>query len=145
MYLTPDELSSHIYPEVQKEIARSNTDTTLVSNAIDAAVEETKSYLTHYDVDAIFNATGADRNSIILMYVKDIAVWHFINLSNAAIEWDVRESRYDKAIKFLRNVQKGEANPNLPLVTTNGVLGSGYEKDVRFGGNPRRGNRPPNF
>ena len=145
MYLTPTELSSHLYPEVQQEIARSTTDTTLAQQAISAAIDEAKSYLTHYDVAAIFSATGAQRNNIILMYVKDIAVWHFINLSNAAVEWELRESRYDKAIKFLRNVQKGEASPDLPLVTDGGTLGNGYERDVRWGSNPRRGNRPGNY
>lgn len=145
MYLTAAELSSHLYPEVQQEIARSTTDTTLAESAIKAAIEEASSYLTHYDVAAVFNATGANRNAIILMYVKDIAVWHFINLSNAAVEWEMRESRYKLAKKFLMDVQKGDASPNLPLVTNNGELGDGYKKDVRFGGNPRRGNRPGNY
>ncbi len=145
MYLTPAELSSHLYPEVQQEIARSATDTTLAQQAIDTAIQEAKSYLTHYDVAAVFNATGADRNSVVLTMVKDIAVWHFINLSNANVEWELRESRYDKAIKFFEKVQKGNANPDLPLVTNNGTLGNGYEKDVRFGGYPRRGNRPANY
>lgn len=145
MFLTATELSSHLYPEVQQEISRSTSDTTLAESAIAAAIAEVGSYLTHYDVTAIFAAVTTARNAIILMYTKDVAVWHFINLCNASVEWEMRESRYKMAIRFLEKVQKGTANPNLPLLTNIGTLGNGYERDVRFGGNTARANKPSNW
>lgn len=139
-YLTKEELKTHMYDEVTDEISRA--DDTIVDSAIAAGVEETRSYLTNYDVDAVFAAEGADRNPIILLYAKDLTIWHFISLSQAAMEVGFRESRYDKAIRFLKDVQAGKANPSLPIRDQgDGITpGAGYQWDARFGGNTKRNN-----
>ena len=102
-YLTPAELSTHLYPEVQQEIERSSVETNKANEAIATAISEAESYLKHYDTVAIFAATGNNRNKAILTFIKDIAVWHFINICNANVEWEMRESRYKLAITFLKN------------------------------------------
>ena len=53
-----------------------------------------------YDTEAIFAATGNNRNPILLLYIKDIAVWHFINLANPNVEMQLRQDRYEKAVKL---------------------------------------------
>ncbi|MBX6361259.1 MAG: DUF1320 family protein [Acidobacterium ailaaui] len=112
-YLTPDELKTHIYDEAASIISRG--DETLLQTAIDEAIAEAKAYLTAYDTETIFTASGSERNPILLLYVKDIAIWHFLAVCNAGVELALREDRYNKAISFLQGVQSGKINPDLPL------------------------------
>ncbi|SEW02046.1 Protein of unknown function [Chitinophaga sp. YR573] len=133
MFLELSELSTHAYKEVMDEISRD--DDTIPEDAINAAIEEARGYLTAYDVDAIFSATGDNRNPVLLLYIKDIAIWHFINLANVAIEMELRSDRYDKAIKWLEKVQSGKTNPSLPLPAPP----VGDNNFIKWGGNQRRG------
>lgn len=112
-YLTTTELNTHIYGELSSTISRG--DDTILQTAIDSATEEARGYLSAYDTNAIFIATGAARNPVLLLYIKDIAVWHFVALCNAGIELSLREDRYNKAIAWLQGVQSGNINPTLPL------------------------------
>lgn len=74
MYLTPEELKTHLYGENMESITRG--DDTLVICAIDGAIQEAKGYLSAYDKDKIFAAEGDTRNQLLLIFIKDIAVWH---------------------------------------------------------------------
>ena len=138
-YLTPAEINTHLYDEVVTEISRD--DLTKLQTAINAAIAEAKGYLKAFDADAIFSVIGDDRNPILLLYVKDIAVWHFIVISNPAVEWQARKDRYDMAIKWLEKVQSGKTNPDLPLppdpVDDAGNVQSA-ENFVKWGGNKKR-------
>lgn len=140
-FLTPAEITSHLYTEVTDEINRN--DATLLQKAIDASIAEAKGYLKQYDVVAVFNATGDDRNPILVLYIKDIAVWHYLQLSNPGVEMDLRRARFEDAIKWLDKVQRGLTNPDLPLpadpVDAAGNIQSA-ENFIKFGGNKRRNN-----
>jgi phage gp36-like protein len=108
-------------------------DDALVTAAIDGAVSEAKGYLTgSFDVDAIFNATGESRHALVLTFVKDIAVWHLIALSNYQADIAMRDKRYDRAIAWLKGVQKGDIVPDLPEAP------SGVTPKIIFGSNPKR-------
>ena len=129
MFLTVDELYTHLHDETVGIISR---DTEAIP------VAEAKSYLHDFDTAAIFSAEGEARNALLLLFVKDIAVWHFVNLGNACIDMELREKRYDSAIAWLRLVQKGDLSPDLPPRAAE----SGGEPAVgkiHFGSNPRRG------
>ena len=104
--------------------------------AIKAATAEARGYLTAYDMDAIFAAVDDDRNPIVLLYIKDIAVWHYIQLANPAVDMELRLKRYEQAIKFLEKVQSGKTNPNLPYppATPPGDTNT-Y---IKYGGNDKR-------
>lgn len=115
-YLTKEEIGTHLYAGVTTEINRG--DDTIINDAIAAAIAEARGYLTAYDMTAIFAATGDDRNPILLLYIKDIAVWHYIQLSNPGVEMELRLKRYEQAIKFLEKVQSGKTNPSLPYPST---------------------------
>jgi hypothetical protein len=136
-YLTKDDLISHLKAEVIDFITEADDD--IVNEAIAAAIEEAKGYLSDYDIDTIFSAEGADRNSIVLLYTKDLAVWHFINLGNPNIEIAFRETRYKLAVEWLEKVQSRKTNPAIPLRPTL-PDGSPFQWDmVRAGSNaPRR-------
>lgn len=137
-YLTTDELTTHIYGEVSNAISRG--DVTKLQTAIDSAIEEARGYLTAYDTGAIFNSTGTARNPILLLYVKDIAVWHFVAVGNGGIELSLREDRYTKAVAWLQGVQDGSINPNLPLPAPP-ADGTDPKNFVKWGtANPARNN-----
>jgi len=114
------DLKTHLYTEQITTISRS--DSTLIDEAIAAAIGEAKGYLSRYDIDTIFAETGSARDKTLLMWLKDIATWHFITLANAAADDDFRESRYNSAIKWLKDVQSGKTVPyGWPLNTTTGL------------------------
>ena len=131
-FITPEELNTHLYRENIEAISRE--DETVVIAAIDAAVSEAKGYLSSYDTETIFSAEGAERNALLLIFVKDIAVWHFINLCNAGTELQLRQDRYERAVAWLRQVQKGEVTPDLPGIDTDGKPEGIYI----YGSNPKR-------
>ena len=135
-FLTPQELETHLYKEHIEVISRE--DTTILSAAIDAAVSEAKGYLAAFDRDRIFTATGGQRNALLLIFVKDIAVWHFVNLCNAGTDLSLRQDRYDRAIAWLKAVQKGDVSPDLPRLDADGDGQADMAGAVPFGSNPKR-------
>lgn len=133
-FLSSEELKTHLYAENINVISRD--DETILQAAIDAACQEAKGYLAAYDTAQIFAAVGSNRNALLLIFVKDIAVWHFINLCNAGTELQLRQDRYERAIDWLKAVQRGDVSPDLPKV----VDESGAEKNgiITFGSNPKK-------
>jgi phage gp36-like protein len=135
MFLTIDELKTHLY-DGQIDAISGNDETILVA-AVDGAVAEAKGYLAAYDRDSIFAATGNDRNGLLLIFVKDIAVWHYVNLCNAGTDLKLRQDRYERAISWLREVQKGNVSPDFPTVTDDGTNPNAI---ILAGSNPKRNN-----
>ena len=135
-FLTLDELRTHLYRESVSVITRD--DPTILTAAIDAAVQEAYSYLGAYDRDRIFSSTGDDRNPLLLIFIKDIAVWHFINLCNAGTELQLRQARYERAVAWLHQVQKGEVKPMLPIVDEDADGIPDRAGEYIFGSNPKR-------
>ena len=136
-FLTTSELTTHLYHENIEVIARQ--DDTILMAAIDAAIAEAYGYLGANDREKIFKAEDRERNALLLTFVKDIAVWHFICLSNAGVDLQLRQDRYERAISWLKAVQRSEIKPNLPLAddkdgdgTTDGV------GEYVYGSNPKR-------
>jgi phage gp36-like protein len=140
-FLEANDIETHLYGEVVYEINRS--DSNLLQQAINAAVAEAKGYLTAYHLPTIFSATEDDRNPILLLYIKDIAVWHFIQLANPAVDMELRRERYEYAVKWFEKVQSGRTNPDLPLppdlVDAAGNIAS-VENFLKWGSNIKRNN-----
>jgi phage gp36-like protein len=112
-FLTPDEMKTHIYPNVQNVI--SQDDATLLQDAIDAAILEAKGYCSRYRIAQLFDNEDAEdpfvKDSILLRHCKNIAKWHFIGLANPDLDYDDAELRYSQAISWLTKVQKGAIVP----------------------------------
>lgn len=74
-----------------------------------------------YDCDAIFAATGDQRNVIILKVCVDIAVYEIFCQHNPYKMSQIRKDRYDDAMTFLREVRDFDASidgaPLLPEET----------------------------
>lgn len=135
-FITPEELETHLYKESIEVIDRD--DVTILVAAIDAAIEEAYGYLGAYDRTKIFGAQGGSRNALLLLFIKDIAVWHFVNLCNAGTELELRQDRYDRAVSWLRQVQKGDVKPNLPIVDEDGDGKPDGAGEYLFGSNQKR-------
>ncbi|WP_283127289.1 DUF1320 domain-containing protein [Bacteroides clarus] len=137
-YLEIEEMTTHIYEEDMDVI--SHGDDAAMMSAIDAAIEEVQGYLTKYDTGKIFAARGKERNPILLLFVKDIAAWHFCNICNAGVDIGMREKRYDRAIEWLRNNQNRQ-NPNLPAAPERpGRQECRHCGEIAFGSNRKRDN-----
>lgn len=135
MFLSAEEMKTHLYQENVDVISRG--DTAIMQAAIDAAQAESRGYLGAYDMDAVFAKEGNTRNALLLIFIKDIATWHFLVLCNAGHELSLRQDRYDRAISWLKAVQRGEVTPDLP-VKEKGTEASGTGM-IRFGSNPKKG------
>lgn len=137
-YLEVEEMTTHIYEEDMDTI--SHGDDAAMMSAIDAAIEEVQGYLTKYDAGKIFAARGKERNPILLLFVKDIAAWHFCNICNAGVDIEMREKRYDRAIEWLKNNQNRQ-NPNLPAAPEQpGRQECRCCGEIAFGSNRKRDN-----
>ena len=108
------------------------SDDTIVDEFSAEAVEEMKSYLnTRYDVTAIFNTTGTNRNKTIMMYCKDISLYHLYSISTMVVIPEVRVNRYKKALQWLEDVNEQKINPDgLPVNTKSLVKTGGNEKRI---------------
>lgn len=80
----------------------------------DRAIEEMKSYLSaRYDVEAIFSARGEERHPLVLMMALDIATYHIYSVGNPQkMNNGIRQARYERAVEWLKGVQKGTVSIN---------------------------------
>lgn len=133
MYITAHDLNTHLYGEQVMAITGDNNE--LLLKAISVAVAEARGYLTAYDIDSELERTGDDRNPLLVIIVKDIAVWHFINICNVNTSLELRRDRYGRAIDWLKEVQKGAVNPGLPPLPEAERKGT-----ILYHSNPKRTN-----
>ena len=136
MFLQKDDLGSVIYAYQIDQITEGNDD--LVAQALSAAIEEAKSYLTPninkletmdgrvlYNTEMIFNTTGLDRNSLILQHCLTLAKFHLATLCNADFIYEQAKERYDRAIDWFTKLAKGTVVlTSLPRITIDDTTNS---------------------
>lgn len=118
MFLAKEDLGSVIYAYQVDQITEGNDD--LVAQALAAAEEEAKSYLTPntnkletldgrilYDTVLIFSSDGLDRNALILQHCLTLAKFHIATLCNADFIYEQAKERYDRAIEWFTKLSKG--------------------------------------
>lgn len=116
MFITDDDYRVVIGENALKTISQVSENNR--RQAEEEAIEEIASYLRpKYDTEAIFEATGDERNSYIVMIACDIALYHLSASLPQKMGTEVRKERYDRAIKWLEGVQAGKIVPDLPLAT----------------------------
>lgn len=90
------------------------------------AIEEIAGYLrSRYDTGLIFSAVGDNRNDVIVMHACDITLYHLVSWLPGKMGREIRKERYERAIKWLEEVQAGKVTPNLPTCT-----GEDGEEDI---------------
>lgn len=122
MFIDIEEMKSVLYKYQMDEIAEN--DDSIIQEAILAAIAEVRAYLEAanarretanltqqqyanwklYDTDAIFNATGDDRNDFLVRLVKRVAVYNICELSNVDIIYDHVQQRYEGTIGTLEKI-----------------------------------------
>jgi phage gp36-like protein len=114
-------------------------DDTIVIFAIDAAISEMKGYLSkYYDVNSVFQQTGSSRNSLLVDFAIDIAIYNIISTCPPGQDVEDRIARYERAIKWLKGVAKGEITTDLPpiiiaeSVNKRGTVGEHAKRDNYF-------------
>lgn len=106
---------------------------------IDQIIRESISLMTSflaniYDCNAIFNATGDQRNLTILKYLKDIVVFELYR-SHTHETNQAAADRYDAALQWLRDLNTGALQDgSLPLKPTPPDEDPATSGNVRFGG-----------
>ena len=133
MYITPQEITTHLGAEQIEAI--SNGDDTMLQAAIDGATVEAKGYLHAFDITSELAKEGEARNALLIIFLKDIAVWHFVNICNVNTSLELRQDRYERAVSWLRQVQKGEVMPDLPKLPVEQQTGT-----IIYNSNPKRSN-----
>lgn len=114
MFIEIQELKSVLYDYQLQQIIENDTD--IAAMAIEAAVEEVRSYLdVRYDCDKIFAATGTDRNALIVEMLKNIALYNIVRLANVDIIYEKARERYDRAVEYFDRVASGKLALRLPL------------------------------
>lgn len=114
-FITNTDLLTVITQEVLTEITGANS--ALIDNSEATAKGQVEDYLSSkYDTDAIFSA-GTKNKSIVRIMV-DLTLYHaHANLASHNIP-ELRQKRYDLAIKDLQMMAKGTMNPkDLPLLS----------------------------
>lgn len=118
-YITIQDLYTHIYPELVDEILRG--DDAIGIQAIDAAVQETKLYLSKYDVVALLgNAehVATMQDALLQHIVKTIACWNLVQLAHAGLSFDAQMRQYEHAIRTLTQIKEGTLMPQWPRALT---------------------------
>ena len=100
------------------------------------AIEFMASFLnSRYDVDAIFTATGSNRNPLILGFAKDITLYYLHRLVNWRNAPAARVNAYNEAKDWLEKVAELQINPrDLP------VLQDGSKDYIMYGSRTPRTN-----
>lgn len=127
MFITEDEMKSVMYGYQLSEIVEG--DSTIILEGIYAGVAEVKAYFTasnqkswddgrkKYDIDAIFGATGDDRDPWVLRMCKTVAAWNICELSNVDIIYDHVKERYEQVIKSLEKIAGMGYYVNSPVLS----------------------------
>lgn len=132
-FLTQNDYLQVIQEDILIMVTENNPTNRLMAE--NSSMEQMKSYLcTRYDVEAIFAATGAQRNSLIVQLLIDISLYHLHARIDPEMIPDIRRERYKNAIEWLKDVANELINPvGLPLLTADdGSIESGFR---RFGSN----------
>ncbi|MFA7628774.1 MAG: DUF1320 domain-containing protein, partial [Candidatus Dojkabacteria bacterium] len=60
---------------------------------------------------------------------------HFLVICNAGSDYKIRQDRYDRAVSWLKAVQRGDISPDLPAAETDKgtiIFGSNEQKGQHF-------------
>lgn len=110
-FIEPADYDSSIHAEILTAITRQ--DDGILEIMEDQAIEEMTGYLAaRYNTTDIFSKTGNDRHQLILMFAKDITLYHLHSIHNPVKMPQIRKDRYERAIAWLKEVQQGNISPS---------------------------------
>ncbi len=83
----------------------------IVETKINAAISEVKSYLSKYDLEALFADDAEFDQENLKEIVKYVACWKLVSLANPNVNIELFRTNYKDAIDWLKLVQQGKAEP----------------------------------
>jgi len=108
-FIKIEDFYARIHGEILSALVRN--DEAIIEILEDQSISLMRSYLgNRYDCDAIFSATGEDRNSLILMMALDITVYNIFCVHNPQKISQVTKDRYDRAVEWLKEVNAGKVS-----------------------------------
>ena len=122
-----------------------DTDLDIISQSSDeirqqaeqTAIEEVSGYVrSRYDIAEAYEATGTDRNPLLVQLTVSIALYYLGMWLPSFMGNDTREVLYNNAIARLRDIQKGAFTPDFPRYTDEDAGGKKQGDAVRFGSIP---------
>lgn len=106
-FITTEDYNASIHQEILDAVIRS--DSTIIEVVEDRAIAEMRGYMSRrYDCDKVFSAEGKERNELVLMMAIDIAIYHLFCIHNPRMMPEIRVERYERAIKWLEGIRKGD-------------------------------------
>jgi len=140
MLVTVDEIkSTSLYPEIVDKITRGNTSE--AERMIQMAEDKVKSYLSKYDIPAIFGTDDTEPtfNSPLLKgFIISIASWYLVKKANPNVNIELFRVDYEDTMDWLKDLQAGKVNPDLPYKPADDVAGESDDTDVFFSSNIKR-------
>lgn len=105
-FITREDYPSSIRSEFIDRVIRE--DENILEVVENQTICEMKGYLSaRYDCNKAFEAVGSDRHNLLLMFAKDIAIYHLCSIREGLMT-QTRIDRYERAIEWLKGVQKGD-------------------------------------
>lgn len=96
------------------------------------ALKEVSAYLGgRYDMETAFAMEGDERDEALVGFSVDIALYYMAASLPGRMGYETRKELYEKAVAFLKEVQKGNATLDIPTVTgPNGE--EDYNNPIRY-------------
>jgi phage gp36-like protein len=120
-FIQLSDYDSTVHRDILDSLLRGEADdnSRIIEDCEMQAISEMKSYLNKsYDVEKIFTTEGTARHPLVLMYAKDIAVYHLFCIHNPIKMSQIRKDRYERAVDWLKGVASGlitvDGAPRLP-------------------------------
>jgi phage gp36-like protein len=131
IYLTNTDFELQIQDVNLQQIINNNT--ALLDSAVLLAIAESRSYLAQkFEVDAELLKTNTDRDVQLVTYNVDIALYHLhCRIAPRNIP-ELRKTRYENAIEWLKLCSEGMVTPAIDKIQP--LQG----KRNRFGGNEKK-------
>lgn len=106
-FISKEDFDATVHRDILEAITRQ--DDAVVEICTERAIAEMRCYLSgRYDCDAVFSATGKERNQLVLMMLTDMAVYHLFCLHNPQKLSQMRKDRYERAVEWLKAVRRGD-------------------------------------
>lgn len=114
-FIQEKDYDASIHREILDAITRE--DETVIKICENRAIKQMRSYMSgRYNCDAVFSASGEERDDLVLMMAIDITVYHLFCMGNPQKLSQMRKDRYDRAMEWLSMVRKGDISAEgLPL------------------------------
>lgn len=110
-----------------------STDDSIITTACSQAASQLRAYLSEkYDIATELSNSGTERDDMVLMIARDLAIYHIWSYIDAASIPHTRSARYAAALDFLKAAQLGTASVNInpAIIAYSPIAGGSNDKRV---------------